>query len=80
MAEPAYDHTVELVADEPPFDPHAVEHAYRHARARRAARIERRQANRRARRRFWLVLGALLLASLVLVVTIWIEVERLFGL
>jgi hypothetical protein len=80
VAEPAYDPSVELVDDEPPIDQDAVEHAYRHARARRIARIQRRRANRQARRRFWLVVGALVLASLVLVVTIWIEVERLFGL
>lgn len=67
--------------DEPPtLDPIAIQRAYRLHRARRHARLERRRATRRARLRFYLVAGALLLACLVLAVTIWREVERLFGL
>ncbi len=67
--------------DEPPvFDPSAIDRAYRFHRARRQARSERRRETKLARLRFWFVLGALFLASLVLVVTIWREVERLFGL
>jgi hypothetical protein len=67
--------------DEPPvFDPKAVDRAYRTHRARRNARIARRQERRLARVRFWLVLGWLLLGCLVLSVTIWVEVRRLFGI
>jgi hypothetical protein len=67
---------------EPPpiFDPAAIDRAYRFHRARRHARLERRRETRLARLRFWLMLGALLLACLVVVVTIWVEIEHLFGL
>lgn len=78
MAQPARGPTG---LDEPPiFDPAAIARAYRFHRARRHARIERRRATRYARLRFWLVLGGLLLACLVLVVAVWLEIERLFGL
>jgi hypothetical protein len=67
--------------DEPPVhDPAAIEREYRRHRARRRARIERKRATRLARLRFYAVLGALFLGCLVLAVTIWIEIQRLFGL
>jgi len=67
--------------EEPPLhDPAAIEREYRRHRARRHARIERRRATKLARFRFWAVLGMLFLGCLVLAVTIWIEVGRLFGL
>jgi hypothetical protein len=66
--------------DAPPFDPVAVDRAYLAERARRRARIERTRARRRAGLRFWLVLLVLLGASLLLTLTIWREIERLFGL
>jgi hypothetical protein len=78
MAQPARKRRT--VEEPPAYDPDAIEHAYRLHRARRQARMERRRANRRARLRFWAVLGGLFLGSLVLAVTIWIEVQRLFGL
>lgn len=78
MAEPA---TRPPAGDEaPPFDPVAVDRAYLAERARRHARIERSRARRRAGLRFWLVLLVLLAASLLLTLTIWHEIERLFGL
>ena len=78
MAEPA---TRPPAGDEaPPFDPVAVDRAYLAERARRRARIERTRARRRAGLRFWLVLLVLLAASLLLTLTIWREIERLFGL
>ena len=64
----------------PPFDPVAVDRAYLQERARRRARLERLQARKRAGVRFWFVLLVLLAASLGLIVTIWREIERLFGL
>jgi hypothetical protein len=64
----------------PPYDPVAVDRAYLQERARRRARIERVRAKRRASLRFWLVLLVLAAASLALVLTIWREIERLFGL
>ena len=66
--------------DAPPFDPVAVDRAYLQERARRRARIERSRAKRRASLRFWLVLLGLIAVSIVLSLTIWREVERLFGL
>ena len=78
MAQPARRPTA---LDEPPVhDPDAVARAYRFHRAKRQARLERRRAHRLAGLRFWFVAAALLLASLVLVVTVWREVQRLFGL
>jgi hypothetical protein len=62
------------------FDPGAVDRAYLQERARRRARIERSRARRRAGLRFWLVLLGLLGVSVLLTLTIWREVERLFGL
>jgi hypothetical protein len=78
MAKPAR-RTAEL--DEPPVpDPAAIEHAYRYHRQRRYARVERRRADRLARMRFWLVSAGLLLLTLVIGVTIWDQIQQLFGL
>jgi len=49
-------------------------------RAKRAARIEHRRATRHAHLRFWTFLGLLLLAVLVVAVTVWSEVAKLFGI
>ncbi len=62
------------------FDPVAVDRAYLQERARRRARVERTRARRRAGLRFWLVLMGLVAVSVLLTLTIWREVERLFGL
>jgi hypothetical protein len=78
MAEPA---RIQPELDEPPtFDHAEVDRARRLYRARRHARLERARATRRARVRFWSVLVGLLLASLVIGVTAWLEIERSFGL
>ena len=66
--------------DAPPYDPVAVDRAYLQERARRRARVERSREQRRASLRFWLVLLVLLAASVLLSLTIWREIERLFGL
>lgn len=67
--------------DEPPVsDPAAIEHAYRYHRQRRYARVERQREHRHARIRFWLVAAGLLLVTLVIGVTIWGQIQRLFGL
>jgi cell division septal protein FtsQ len=67
-------------AEAPPLDPTAVDRAYRFYRARRHAKIERRRATRMARWRFRAVLGLLVLACLVVAVTVWDEITKLFGL
>jgi hypothetical protein len=70
-----------LAEDEaPPIDPVAVDRAYRVERARRKLRDERRRASRRANRRFWLSMLALIVACVLLALTVWNEIERLFGL
>lgn len=66
--------------DVPVFDPVAVDRAYLQERARRRARIERSREQRRAAIRFWLVLLVLLAVSVLLTLTTWREVQRLFGL
>jgi hypothetical protein len=78
MAEPATDSSAG--DDVPPFDPVAVDRAYLQERARRRARIERSRAQRRASLRFWLVVLGLLAVGVLLTLTTWREVERLFGL
>jgi hypothetical protein len=78
MAEPAQRRRPR--AEAPPLDPSAVDRAYRFYRARRHAKIEHRRATRMARWRFWAFLGLLVLACLVLAVTVWNEITKLFGL
>jgi hypothetical protein len=78
MAEPA---RIKPELDEPPIaDPAEIDRARRLYRARRQARLERRRETRRARLRFWSILLGLLLATLVILVTAWLEIERSFGL
>jgi hypothetical protein len=64
----------------PSFDRVAVERAYRLQRARRRARIARSRAQRRAGLRFMLVLAALVALSTYRSLTVWHEIEQLFGL
>jgi hypothetical protein len=78
MAEPAT--RARAGDDAPEFDPVAVDRAYLQERARRRARIERSRERRRAAIRFWVVLLALLALAVLLMLTTWREVERLFGL
>ena len=66
--------------DEPPTDPAVVEQAYRRHRARRRARIERRRRTRYAHVRFYVMLTALVFVSVLVSLTVWNELQRLFGL
>jgi hypothetical protein len=78
MAEPA---RRELQLDEPPIaDPTAIERAYRKERAKRRAKVEHRRRARHAGVRFWVVLWVLLFACVILALTIWAQVQQLFGL
>jgi hypothetical protein len=71
----------ETEAEDIPFVDHeAVRQTVRFHRARRKARIEHRKRGRRAAIRFWVVLVALLTAIVVLSMTVWHEIQRLFGL
>jgi hypothetical protein len=78
MAEPAT--STPAGDDVPPFDPVAVDRAYLQERARRRARIERTRERRRASLRFWGVLLVLVAVSVLLTLTVWREIERLFGI
>jgi hypothetical protein len=64
----------------PPVDPDAVRRSYHLHRARRRARVEHHRRTRRAGARFWVVLVLLVAACLVLAMTTWREIGRLFGL
>ena len=68
------------VSEGPPIDPLAIERAYRRHRAQRRARIERKRHKRLAALRFWLVLALLLGATIFLALSIWHQVQQLFGL
>jgi hypothetical protein len=66
--------------DEPPVDPEAIDRAYHYHRARRNARSRRQREKARARLRFALMFSFLLVLAVVLMVTIWNEVQEVFGL
>ncbi len=68
------------MVDEPPIDPLAIERAYRFERAKRRARLERHRERRLAGLRFLAVVLTLLVLSVFLSLTIWEEIQRLFGL
>jgi hypothetical protein len=78
MAQPA--HRITPVPDEPPVDPEAVDRAYRVHRARRRARVERTRERSRARLRFFVVVFLLVAAAIALLLTLWHEVQSVFGL
>jgi hypothetical protein len=80
MAQPAPELPPRLADSDPPIDPTAIDRAYLEARARRRARIEHRRTARRASSRFWVVLLVLVVGTAVLALTIWREVQDLFGL
>ena len=77
MAEPAW---IEPEDEELPLDPHAVDRAYRLERAKRHAREERVRERRMAALRFAAVVVVLLVTCVFLSLTVWQEIQRLFGL
>lgn len=66
--------------DAPVLDPTAVQRNYRRERAKRRARVERRRETRHAHVRFWVVLAVLVFAVVFLGLTIWDQMQQLFGL
>ena len=66
--------------DAAPLDPDAVRRSYHEHRARRRARVEHRRRTKWAGARFWVVLGLQVAASVLLALTTWREIGRLFGL
>jgi hypothetical protein len=67
-------------ADAPPVDPLAVQRAYRQERAKRRAKVERARERRLAAFRFVSVLLLLVAVAALVVLTVWNQIENLFGL
>jgi hypothetical protein len=79
MAQPARrPRTIE--EDSPSLDPAAIERAYLRERARRRHRSRRKTEARRSDLRFWVVLIALALLTVFLALTVWHEVQQIFGI
>jgi hypothetical protein len=78
MAQPA-PRTVAAPQDSP-VDPEAVDRAYHYHRARRNARVRRKREKSRARLRFILTFVVLVGLAIFLMLTIWHEVQKVFGL
>lgn len=64
----------------PQDDPRAVRRRVVLHRRKRIARIEYRREQKWARRRFWILVGTLLLVAVFLSVTIWEQVQSMFGI
>jgi hypothetical protein len=67
-------------SEEPPVDPGAIDRAYHYHRARRNARSRRKREQTHARLRFVLTFTVLLGLAIFLMLTIWHEVQKVFGL
>jgi hypothetical protein len=78
MAQPA--RRVEAPPDEPPVDPEAIDRAYHYHRARRNARLRRKREKTHAQLRFMFTFAVLAGLALFLLLTIWHEVQKVFGL
>jgi len=68
-------------AEPPPVDTaEAIRWAYRFHRTKRRLRVERRRAAQLAGLRFAVTLALLVFVFVVLSLTVWAEIQRLFGL
>jgi hypothetical protein len=68
-------------AEPPPVDTsEAIRWAYRFHRTKRRLRVERRRATQLAGLRFAVTLALLVFVFVVLSLTVWAEIQRLFGL
>ena len=67
-------------ADPPVDTSEAIRWAYRFHRTKRRLRVERRRATQLAGLRFAFTLALLVFVFVVLSLTVWAEVQRLFGL
>jgi len=79
MAQPAR-RRVRAQPEESPLDPEAIDRAYHYHRARRNARLRRQREKSHARLRFFLAFAVLTGLALFLLLTIWHEVQKVFGL
>ena len=64
----------------PPVDPEAIDRAYHYHRARRNAKLRRKREQARARLRFVITFALLVGLAVFLMLTMWHEVQRVFGL
>jgi hypothetical protein len=78
MAQPA--RRVAAPPEEPPVDPEAIDRAYHYHRARRNARLRRKREKTHAQLRFMFTFAVLAGLALFLLLTIWHEVQKVFGL
>jgi hypothetical protein len=62
------------------LDPTAIQRNYRRQRIKRRAREDRAREENLARLRFWLALAAVIATSIGLMLVIWNQIQRLFGL
>jgi hypothetical protein len=79
MAQPAR-HQVVAPPEESPVDPQAIDRAYHYHRARRNARVRRQREKAHARLRFFVTFALLAGLAVFLLLTIWHEVQKVFGL
>jgi hypothetical protein len=79
MAQPAHRHVV-APPEESPVDPEAVDRAYHYHRARRNARVRRQREKAHARLRFFITFALLAGLAVFLLLTIWHQVQKVFGL
>lgn len=78
---PARAHRARIEQIAPPIDdPFAVHREFRRHRRKRLARLEQRLEVKRAKRRFWILVGALFMLALFLGVTIWEQIQSVFGI
>jgi hypothetical protein len=68
------------VPDEPLVDPEAIDRAYHYHRARRNAKLRRKREKARANLRFALVVSVLVALAIFFMLSIWHEVQNVFGL
>jgi hypothetical protein len=80
MAQPMRSHEHARATPPPPRDPTAVQRAYRRERAKRRHRQDRIYERRLAALRFTAVMVGLLALGGFLAMTVWQEIQRLFGL
>ncbi len=78
MAQPA--RRIVSPPHDPPVDPTAVDRAYRLHRAKRRARLRQKQERAHARLRFFVMLLLLAGFAIALMLTIWNEIQKVFGL
>jgi hypothetical protein len=78
MAEPA--RRAVIATDEPPVDPAAIDRAYHVYRAKRRAQAARAREQAHARLRFLVAIVVLTTLAVVLFLTLWHEIQHVFGL